>query len=397
MKRIIIFLALGLFAYLSASAQRLITPERMAYIKANKNKFENGPSAYKALIAKADKELNEELIPVTEKKNAPPSGDKHDYISMGPYWWPNPNTPGGLPYIRKDGQRNPEINNYDRYKLDKMAKGVIALGYAYYFTKDEKYAIKAMDYLDIWFLNKKTRMNPNMNYGQMIPGHNGGKGRAEGIIDAYMFVEMLDCITFLSSSRTMRSKDLDGIKAWFSEFLDWMLTSEIGLDEYNAENNHGTAYDVQVAAYALFTGRDDVAEKFIREFPENRLFKQIEPDGSQPLELARTMAMHYSIFNIGFMIDMSMLAQSTGVDLYHAASEDGRSITKAIQFILPYLGKPQSEFPYEQIKDWDENQNKLCWILRQSTFFDPNPEYDQLFKKYCKTKDTDMQWLLLAK
>lgn len=28
--------------------------------------------------------------------------------SVGPYWWPDPSKPDGLPYIRKDGHKNPE-------------------------------------------------------------------------------------------------------------------------------------------------------------------------------------------------------------------------------------------------------------------------------------------------
>jgi Alginate lyase. len=394
MKKTFISLILGLFICTSVSAQFLIKAERMADIKANINNIENGTSAYKALIEKADNELKEIIVPVTEKKDAPPSGDKHDYISMGPYWWADPSSPDGLPYIRKDGQRNPEVHNYDRYKMDKMMRGVITLGYAYYFTKDEKYAVKAMDYLNVWFLNKKTRMNPNLNYGQIIPGHNNGKGRAEGIIDIYILVEMVDCVTLLSSSKAMRKKDLQGIKTWFSELLDWMLTSEIGLAEYRAKNNHGMAYDVQVVSYALFTGRNDIVERFIGEFAQNRLFKQIEPDGSQPLELARTKAMHYSIDNIGHTMDMCFLAQHLGINLYNSTSEDGRSIAKAIEFIKQYLGKPQSEFPYQQINEWDENQNRLCWLIKKSTFLSPNEEYDLLFKKYCKTKNTDIRWLL---
>jgi hypothetical protein len=397
MKKIYIILILILVAYTGGLAQRIVSEEQLSFIKTNKNKVTNGVSAYKALISKADKELDNELIPVTEKKIVAASGDKHDYISMGPYWWRNPNTPDGLPYIRKDGQRNPEIQDFDRYKLDNLAKGVITLGYAYYFTKDERYANKAMDYLDKWFLNKKTRMNQNMNFGQMIKGHNEGKGRGEGLIDTYMFIEMTDCITLLSKSKAMKSKDLEGIKSWFSEFLDWMLSSEIGQEEQNAQNNHGISFDIQVVAYALFAGRTELAEQFIHEFPENRLFKQIEPDGSQPLELARTMAMHYTLFNIAHIIDMAALAQSIGINLYDATSADGRSLSQAIEFIKPYLGKPQSEFPYQQIREWDENQNKLCWILRQATFFHPNPDYDRLFQKQCSTKDTDIHWLLLAK
>ena len=43
---------------------------------------------------------------VMHKKLTPPSGDKHDYMSFAPYWWPDPSTPDGLPYIRRDGEHN---------------------------------------------------------------------------------------------------------------------------------------------------------------------------------------------------------------------------------------------------------------------------------------------------
>src|SRR5512142_174353 len=45
---------------------------------------------------------------VIQKSRVPPSGDKHDYLSFGPYWWPDPKKPNGLPYIRRDGEVNPE-------------------------------------------------------------------------------------------------------------------------------------------------------------------------------------------------------------------------------------------------------------------------------------------------
>ncbi|NDW09653.1 alginate lyase family protein [Dysgonomonas sp. 520] len=378
-------------------SQQLAGTERLEFAKKNIKTIQNGETVYKSLIRNAEKEMTKELIPVTDKKIIAVSGDKHDYVSMGPYWWPDPSKVDGLPYIRKDGQRNPEIKNLDRYKIDALIKNIRALTYAYYFSGEEKYAQKAVWNLQMFFLDKKTKMNPNMNYGQMIPGRNEGKGRAEGIIDTYSFVEMVDCIKILSTSKWMKKKDFEALQQWFSDYLDWLLTSEIGKDERSAKNNHGLAYDIQVTAYALFTNRKDVAREFINQFAENRLFKQIEPDGSQPLELARTIALHYSIFNIEHAMDMCDLAKAVGVDLYSATSPDGRSIGKAIDFIRVYLGRPQSEFPYQQIKEWDLNQDKLCWMLRRSTFFQPNQEFDELFDQYCKTKNTDMKWLYFAK
>lgn len=51
------------------------------------------------------------------------SGNKHDYYSFPPYWWPNPDTQDGLPYIRKDGQTNPDANSdaTDKNRLVKMS------------------------------------------------------------------------------------------------------------------------------------------------------------------------------------------------------------------------------------------------------------------------------------
>lgn len=179
MKRILFFAAFNALCFLSLFSQRIITPEQLAYTKRSLNSITNGNSAYKALIRNADKELENEITPITEKDIIAGSGDKHDYVSMGPYWWPDPSKPDGLPYIRKDGERNPEILKLDRYKIDKLAKGVNTLAYAYYFSGEEKYAYKAVDFLRLWFLNEDTKMNPNLNYAQMILGRNGNKGRAE--------------------------------------------------------------------------------------------------------------------------------------------------------------------------------------------------------------------------
>ena len=65
---------------------------------------EAGRSERDGWIKRADEHLKKGPYSVTYKKALPPSGDKHDYISMGPYWWPNPKTADGLPYIRRDGE-----------------------------------------------------------------------------------------------------------------------------------------------------------------------------------------------------------------------------------------------------------------------------------------------------
>src|SRR5262245_49919666 len=68
--------------------------------------------AYNALLKDAKKSMAFGPVSVREKKHNPPSGDKHDYMSLAPYFWPDPAKADGLPYIRKDGQTNPEVKEY---------------------------------------------------------------------------------------------------------------------------------------------------------------------------------------------------------------------------------------------------------------------------------------------
>lgn len=42
--------------------------------------------------------------------------DANDYVSLARYFWPDPNTPNGLPYIRRDGHVNPEIKKLPDYQ-----------------------------------------------------------------------------------------------------------------------------------------------------------------------------------------------------------------------------------------------------------------------------------------
>ena len=112
-----------------------------------------------------------------------------------------------------------------------MADRVVTLSLAWYFTDDEKYAAKAAEFLRAWFLDEDTRMNPNLEYAQMVPGVNGGKGRSYGVLDAYSFVEMLDAVALLEQSDSFTVQDSQRLKAWFSDLLDWMLTSTQGVEE----------------------------------------------------------------------------------------------------------------------------------------------------------------------
>lgn len=306
-----------------------------------------------------------------------------------------PTKPDGLPYIRKDGVRNPNATS-DRTNIGKTISNILALGTAYYFSGNEKYAAKAAEFARVWFLNPETRMNPNINYGQMIPGRNGGKGRGFGMIDAYSFIEVLDVVEMMSTSSSFTEADRKGLKQWFTDYLEWIRTSPIANEERTAENNHGLAFDVQQTVYALFTGDSALARKTISEFAEKRLFPQIEPDGKQPRELARTTGFGYTNFNLIHMMDMCAICKTLGIDIYNSTSKDGRNMAKALEYMASFVGKPQSEFPYQQIKGWDREQQSSCWVLRRASFYDKKSGWEKISKKYMKTPSSDRRYLLYS-
>ena len=290
--RVTSFIVVLLFTTGSMHAQSIWDAEHLKIVKQSTQK-QPYSDIFQELKSRADKLLNAVPYSVMDKEKTPASGDKHDYMSQARYYWPDPTKPDGLPYISRDGESNPELNKLDRNRLGSTASRITTLSLAWYFSNDERYAQKATELIRVWFFNKDTRMNPNLEYAQMIPGRHNNKGRSFGVIDTYSFIEMLDAVQLLEQSQAFTSNDSKQLKAWFGELLNWILTSEQGKEEHNAKNNHSIAYDAQVIAFAMYAGDQATAERFVKEFPEKRVYKQVEPDGKQPQELHRTLAFGY--------------------------------------------------------------------------------------------------------
>jgi len=314
--------------------------------------------AYKALLKEADKALRSAPVSVIEKTNTPPSGDKHDYMSLAPYFWPDPSKPGGLPYIRKDGQTNPEVKDYkDKEYMPALCRDLETLSLAYYFSGDEKYAAHATTLLRTWFLDPGTRMNPNLNYAQAIKGVNNGRGA--GMIDARHFIKLVDAIGLIGASKSWAATDQQGMKKWFADFLQWMQTSPVGQDEMDAPNNHGAWYDALRLSLALFIGDTGQAKKISLNAQE-RLDKQMDNDGRFPKELERTISLHYTVFAMDAFFTIAKMSESIGIDWWSYTSPSGKSLRKGFDSVKPYITR-EKEWDGKQIKpfEFDEGYNLL--------------------------------------
>jgi hypothetical protein len=382
---------------MGVNAQSIWNPQHLKEVKESIHRPAYA-TAYQALLVEADEILIKEPLSVIMKEKTPASGTKHDYMSQARYFWPDPAKPDGLPYIQRDGESNPELEELDRIRLGTFAERVTTLSLAWYFSGDERYAQKATELIRVWFFNKATRMNPNLNYAQVVFGHSNDKGRCYGVIDTYSFVEMLDAVQLLERSKAFTSNDSKKLKEWFSRLLDWILTSEQGRQEADQKNNHAVAYDAQVIAFAMYAGKKEIAERVIKEFPEKRIFTQIEPDGRQLQELRRTLAFGYSQFNLHHMIDIFLMGQKIGLSIDNSISPDGRNFYKAVDYITPYLGKDLSRWPYEQISDWEGKQQELCKDLYRIYMFNPaRTGYLHLYKTHIRKNWKDRFHLLYVK
>jgi Alginate lyase len=324
--------------------------------------------AYKQLLKDANKALKFQPVSVMDKTATPPSGDKHDYMSIAPYWWPNPNKASGLPYIRKDGLINPEVKDYpDKENMPKLCESIYILSLAYYFSENEKYAEHAAELIKVWFLNEDTKMNPNLNFGQAIKGVTDG--RAEGMIDTRHFIFVIDGVELLKVSPYWTDSNHEDLKKWFSSFIKWMNESPIAQDEFEAKNNHGVWFDAQQLSYALFIDDLKLAKKII-ETSISRIDKQMSKEGSFPLELERTTSLHYSTFIMNAFVIIGQLSDQLGVDLWNYKTKSGKSLKLAYDFLLPYITK-EKVWTSPQIKPFNFS-DAFPILLRGKYVYDCN-------------------------
>jgi len=301
-----------------------------------------------------------------------------DYLSMGDYWWPNLKTPDGLPYVRRDGESNPDNFDAHRLLLREMRDNVAALAAAYQVSGDVRYAQRAVDWLRVFFVDSATRMNPHLRFAQAIPGVTPGRGI--GIIDTLHLIEIPLAVDAIAGASGVADADIEGVRAWFSDYLRWMLADPNGKDEAAAKNNHSVAYHFQVAVFARFVGDDATLAETRRVFRDVLLPDQLAPDGSFPRELARTKPYGYSIFQLDNVALLTEVLSTPEDNLWQFTLPDGRNVRQAIAFLFPYL-KNRDAWPFPtdvaHFNAWPVRQISLLLAARRLGC----PEYLDLWKR----------------
>jgi hypothetical protein len=363
------------------------------YLSATRQRIHGGDKTFALALAELEKEAKSALqagpFSVVDKTNTPPSGDKHDYMSIGPYFWPDSASSNGLPYIRHDGRRNPANRTSNRRDLSSLIGNVETLALAWYFTGDEAYANKATQLLRTWFLDPATRMNPNFQFAQAVPGVNTGRGI--GLIEMAGMTSLVDSVGLLAGSKSWTEADQRGLQQWFTDFVRWMQESKNGRDEAAAKNNHGTYYDLELTMFALFVGKNEIATNALCAVPEKRIARQIERDGREPLELARTNAWGYSLGNLRGLMSLAELGDKYSVDLWHYETADGRSIRKALDCLVAFATGEREWLPG---RSGEPSLQSLASPLRLAAMKYSDPKYKELLSKLRPVEPSDRANLL---
>ncbi len=374
-----------------AAAPKLFLFNKHALHKAKlacKNGEKDLCKSVKNLIAEAGKYLSVSDCFVTDKKSVPPSGDKHDYVSINTYLWPDPDKKDGLPYIHKDGQENPSIEKTwpDRRCLLQIFDRSHLFGLAWYLSDDIRYAKRHRRLIRSWFLDTETRMNPHLSFAQGHPGRNDGQ--AVGIVDISLMPRFLESLALLRVSPVWTASDEMQMNRWLGAMLEWLVSSEFGSEEEAKKNNHGTRYDSTVIAMALAVDRPDLAKSQITKVTTPRIRSQIQPDGSQPHELRRTKSLGYSLSNCLTYLELASYSSALGIDLWDQRLTDNPGIKRAVKYIAPYLVE-QKKWPYQQIKPIKER--KAYRLFKISKNLDKNPaawdKYIQNISSKVRRKD----------
>ncbi|EMD36929.1 hypothetical protein CERSUDRAFT_114842 [Gelatoporia subvermispora B] len=305
--------------------------------------------AQQAIISTAEQLATKGPWSVTFKNITPPSGDLHDYMSWAPYSWPDCSKAGNTtvltpeqiwttcPYVTRDGQFNPDARLVDDVgSFSDLADAVFYNAIAWAIDGQAAHAASAASFLQTWFIESDTGMNPNLNYAQMERGPSGQMGSHEGVLDLKCMAKIASGILILrEGNATQWTADLDTqMKNWTTQYIGWLENANLAIQESKAANNHGTYYFNQLAALQIIVGNLDGARGTLDRYYKGQFLSQIAANGDQPLESARTRPYHYRAYNLAAMITNARLAAYLSYSAWNLTSSAGATVQDALNYAM---------------------------------------------------------------
>ena len=189
-----------------------------------------------AIEADASTAIARGTFSVLDKTGCAPSGDRRDYWHPAPYWWPNPDSPDGLPYVRRDGQRRPGTDLYepgseefDRSNLQRVLEGATVCALAWRATGKQPYAEHGAALIRRWFMDPESRMNPHLEVSPRPAWVRRARwATASGIIEMRDLAILLDAARLLQRAGAFSAADRTAFEQWLRAYRDWLIDSPHG-------------------------------------------------------------------------------------------------------------------------------------------------------------------------
>ena len=294
---------------------------------------------------------------ITAAKSSYSMGNEREFYSEADYWWRDPADPAGK-YINRDGESNPDCFNRHRKRLMRLSCIIGFLTSNYLQKPDKAVLAKICEHLDIWFADEKISMLPHLEYSQAI--RNQVPGRSFGVIDTIHLAEV--ALAVIKLKEDLPEKLYTSVKEWFTRYLQWLSSSQLGTTERQAHNNHAVCWYLQAAAFAHLTENEALLEEFRRDF-EKRLLEQIAPDGSLPQELKRTKPYGYELFTLEAFAGLAALLSTAQYNAFLQRKANGGSVYDAVKFMQIYIADKSTWHYRQDIKYFD------YWPVKQNALY----------------------------
>ncbi|KAF8213268.1 alginate lyase-domain-containing protein [Mycena galopus ATCC 62051] len=246
------------------------------------------------------------------------------------------------PYKVQDGHVNPDVRILnDSGYINAVAQSILYNAVAYAQTKFSAHCKNVASFIDTFFVNPSTRMNPHMKFGQVVrgPGPNGEQGTFTGIVDLRWIVKVANALLILRTVKDCQdwTPNMDqAINDWMTAYVHWLTTSDLGLSAGSKANNHCSFYVAQVAAARMAKGDEAGASQMLQEYFAGPFRDQIARGGEQPFEAVRTRPYHYRTFNLEAMIASTnaKLGDQLGMNFWTAESKQNATIQTALDYAM---------------------------------------------------------------